>query len=272
MESNIKELLQLLKNLQEIDSDLDEIEKLRGALPEEAKDLEDEVAGLLTRQQKIEEDITILEKEVSTNKNSTKDAENQIKTYEEQQLNVRNNREYDAITKEIEYQKLEIQHLERKNKKSYLGIEEINAIQLETSEKLETQQKILKEKNSELETLISESKLQEEALRKKRKKAAEVINESRLKSYEKIRGSVRNGLAVVSVRRGACGGCFNIVPPQKQAEIREQKKILVCEYCGRIICDVLREEPPKEEKKKRTTRRKASPKSTTTKSAKVNTK
>ena len=266
MESSIKERMQALKKLQEIDSSLDKITKLRGALPEEARDLEDEVAGFITRQEKFDEEIAKLEKEIATYKNNIKNAENQINIYEEQQLNVRNNREYDAITKEIEYQQLEIQHLGQKSKKIEQEIKELNTSKAETTEKLETQQKLLKEKTKELNSLISESKLQEQSLHRKRKGVTASIEERLLRSYEKIRSNARNGLAVVSVRREACGGCFNIVPPQQQAEVREQKKILVCEHCGRIICDVLQEAPPKEEKKKRTTRRKtSSPKPSATK-------
>ena len=263
MESSIKKRLRSLKNLQEVDSGLDKIEKLRGVLPEEVRDLEDEVAGFFTRQQKIEEEVTALEKEITTHKNSSKDAEDKIKHYEEQQLNVRNSREYDALTKEIEYQQLEIQHLEKKSKKNYLQIEELQAAKVETAEKLKVQEKLLDAKKKELEVLVSESTVQEKALYEEREKAVVAVEERLLKSYEKIRANARNGLAVVSVRRGACGGCFNVVPLQQQAEVREQRKILVCEHCGRIIYDVLREDPP-EQKKKRSSPRKAKTKSTTT--------
>ncbi len=265
MENSVTERLQALKKLQEIDSLLANIEKTKGALPEEARDLEDDIAGLVTRQEKIVEEANAMEQEIATNKTLTKEAEVKIKTYEEQQENVRNNREFEAIAKEIEYQHLEIQHLEQKNKRNYPLIEEINVSKLQAEELLAEKEKLVQEKKEELHALESESLLQEQALEKKRKRACKAIEDRLLRSYDKIRLSARNGLAVVSIRKGACGGCFNVVPPQKQADVREQKKILVCEHCGRIFCDVLQIVPAKVEKKKITRRK------TTTAAAKKTT-
>ena len=258
MENSIPERLSALKKLQEIDSKLDEVKKLRGALPEEVQDLEDEVAGFTTRQEKYNEEIAFIEQDIATHKTKTKEAEHQIEIYEEQQNNIKNNREYDAISKEIEYQKLEIQLLEQKTKKSYQLIEDVKVFQLETSDNLAQKHKLLSEKKEELGVLIAESKSQEVIFQKEREEIKSHVEERLLSSYEKIRANARNGLAVVSVRRSACGGCFNVVPPQRQAEIHEKKKILVCEHCGRILCDVLVEDAPIP--KKKITRRKATPK------------
>ena len=262
MEHSIPERLGALQKLQEVDSKLDELKKLRGALPEEVQDLEDEVAGFVTRQKKQEEEIEVVQGGISSNKSKIKDAEQQIKVYEEQQNEIKNNREYEAISKEIEYQQLEIQLLEQKNKKCYAEIEELEVIKSETLQQLEEKQSLLENKKQELEALIEESKAQEEDFIKIRNKIEGKVEERLRSSYEKIRSNARNGLAVVSIKRNACGGCFNVVPPQRQAEVQGQKKILVCEHCGRILCNVIAEDPPPQ--KKKASRRKSTK---TTKSA-----
>lgn len=253
MENTVAQKLESLTKLQSIDSELDEIKKIRGALPEEVMDLEDEIAGYETRVGKHNQDIEDLELSITNNKTGIKDAEKLIQKYEEQQMNVRNNREYDAITKEIELQQLEIQILEKRIKEAYAKIEAKNEEIEDTKNALEERKKDLEGKKGELNTITSESEEEEQKLLKSREKAAKGIEGRLLNSYNKIRGNVRNGLAVVPVKRGACGGCFNVVPPQKQAEIREKKKLIVCEHCGRVLSDV--EEEIVEEKKTTRTRR-----------------
>jgi len=178
------------------------------------------------------------------------DVSHNIAKYEEQQMNVRNNREYDAITKEIELQQLEIQISDKKINESFEAIKNIEELIEETKSLLEERNKDLASKKAELEVIVAESEEEEQKLMKLREKATKNIEERLLKSYTKIRNNAKNGLAVVSIKRGACGGCFNVAPPQRQAEVREKKKLIVCEHCGRILADVedVIEEP---EKKKR---------------------
>lgn len=253
MESTVAQKLEALTKLQSIDSQLDEIIKVRGALPEEVMDLEDEVAGYETRVGNHNNTIEELELSITNNKTAIKDAEKLIQKYEEQQMNVRNNREYDAITKEVELQQLEIQILEKRIKEAHAKIDSKNIEIEDTKHALDERKKDLDNKKGELDNITSESQEEEKKLNKNREKASKDIEERILLSYNNIRGNVRNGLAVVPVKRGACGGCFNVVPPQKQAEIREKKKLIVCEHCGRVLCDV--EEVIVEEKKTTRTRR-----------------
>jgi len=238
MESTIAQKLEAIHNLQKIDSRLDAILKIRGALPEEVQDLEDEIAGYETRLSKFKSDIDDLENEIKKHKESIRESEKLIKKYQEQQLNVRNNREYDAITKELELQDLEIQVSKKKIGEAQFTIENKNKDVDELKEVLKDRKKDLAQKNSELETIVSESESEENKLKSEREKATKKIDDRILKSYQKIRENAKNGLAVVMVKRGACGGCFNIVPPQRQADIREKKKLIVCEHCGRIFSGV----------------------------------
>jgi predicted nucleic acid-binding Zn-ribbon protein len=254
MESTVAQKLESLSNLQEIDSNLDEIKKIRAALPEEVMDLEDEIAGYETRVQKFNQDLEELEGSISDNKTAIKDAEKLIKKYGEQQMNVRNNREYDAITKEIELQQLEIQILEKRIKEAYVKIDTKKEEIQGTKDVLSERSKDLESKKKELDVIVKESEDDEKALSKKREAAAAKIEERLLKSYDKTRANAVNGLAVVPVRRGACGGCFNIVPPQRQADIREKKKLIVCEHCGRILAGV-DDEIEEEDTKGKTTKR-----------------
>ena len=256
----IAEKLEGLTKLQTIDSKIDSIKKVRGALPDEVKDLEDEITGYETRLNKFEEESTAFEKEIEQKKAGIKESEALIKKYEEQQMNVRNNREYDAITKEMELQTLEIQVAEKRIKEAYLRIEdkkeEVDATKLKTKERGSD----LKAKKDELNSLLTESEADEAKLDKERKRASKAIEERLLLAYNKLRKNARNGLGVVSVKRGACGGCFNVVPPQRQADIKEKKKIIVCEHCGRILAGVEVEIIPEKPKAKRTVRKKAAPK------------
>lgn len=254
MESTVSQKLEALLNLQKIDSRLDAIFKVRGALPEEVQDLEDEIAGYETRLEKFNSDLQSLEDDIKSFKENIKESERLIKKYQEQQMNVRNNREYDAITKELELQDLEIQVSKKKIGEAQARIESKNADVDALKETLNERQKDLELKKSELDTIISESENEESKLKTDREKASKKIEDRLLKSYNKIRDNAKNGLAVVMVKRGACGGCFNIVPPQRQADIREKKKLIVCEHCGRIFAgveDEIEEEPVK---KKRSTR------------------
>ena len=252
MESTIAQKLEAIHNLQKIDSRLDSIFKIRGALPEEVQDLEDEIIGYETRLTKFKTDINALEDEIKKHKDAIKEAEKLIKKYQEQQMNVRNNREYDAITKELELQDLEIQVFKKKIGEAQFTIENKNKDVEELKEILKDRKKDLEQKNGELETIVSESESEENKLKSDKDKAVKKIDERIIKSYKKIRDNAKNGLAVVMVRRGACGGCFNIVPPQRQADIREKKKIIVCEHCGRILAGVEDEiEDETQPKKKR---------------------
>lgn len=254
MESTVAQKLESLSTLQDLDSQLDEIKKIRGALPEEVMDLEDEIAGYDTRVQKFNQELEELETSISNNKTGIKDAEKLIKKYEEQQMNVRNNREYDAITKEMELQQLEIQILEKRIKEAYVKIEAKKQEIKGTQDVLDERTKDLDSKKGELDLIVKESEGEEKELAKKRDVASTKIEDRLLKSYDKIRGNAVNGLAVVPVRRGACGGCFNVVPPQRQADIREHKKLIVCEHCGRILAGV-DDEIEEDDSKGKTTRR-----------------
>ena len=256
MENTVAKKLEALVKLQSIDSELDELKKVRGALPDEVMDLEDEIAGYQTRIDKQNGELQEFERGISNNRTAIKDAEKLIQKYEEQQMNVRNNREYDAITKEIELQKLEIQILEKRIKEAYEKIE-AKKEEIEGTKGIQDErEKDLESKKKELEVITQESEDDEKKLEKARASAAKNVEERILKSYDKVRNNMRNGLAVVPVKRGACGGCFNIVPPQKQAEIREKKKLIVCEHCGRILADV-EDEIVEEVKPKRRTKRSA---------------
>lgn len=252
MDSLVEKKLKALLKLQSIDSALDEIKKVRGDLPEEVSDLEDEIAGYETRVSKFEGELANLEQTITDKKLAIKESEKLILKYQEQQNKVRNNREYDAITKEVELQELEIQISEKKIKEAGYQIETKQKDIAETRAILEGRQDDLKRKKDELDQITGESVDDEAKLMGDREKAEKSVDERLLYSYDRIRGNARNGLAVVSVRRDACGGCFNRVPPQRQADIRDKKKMIVCEHCGRILADaelVIEEEKPKKRKK-----------------------
>lgn len=238
MELTVAQKLDTLLHLQSIDSELDEIIKLRGDLPDEVRDLEDEVIGFETRISKFKKEVETLEAEINGYRLNKKDAEKLIHKYKDQQMNVRNNREYEAISKELELQELEIQLADKRSREAEFKIKNKYDEIAKTQEALENRKKDLDLKRKELEVLISESQEDEKKLVVNREKAAANVEERLLKAYNRIRENSGNGLAVVMVKRGACGGCFNLVPPQRQADIREKKKIIVCEHCGRILADV----------------------------------
>tara|TARA_R110002072_G_scaffold186675_6_gene343502 strand:+ start:59 stop:862 length:804 start_codon:yes stop_codon:yes gene_type:complete len=259
-ESTVEERLQALYDLQEIDSKIDRIRIIRGELPLEVQDLEDDVAGLETRIDKAEEVIKTLEADVSAKKNQIKESEAAIKKYSEQQKNVRNNREYDSLTKEIEYQVLEIELAEKRIKEYQAKIEQKKELNDVSVKKLEETKSEFEHKKSELAEITKETEKEEIELKKKSEKAEEVIEARLLAAYKRIRDNALNGLAVVPVLRNACGGCFNKIPPQRQLDINSHKKIIVCEHCGRILIDPKMagiEDEVQEKPKRRTTRAKA---------------
>jgi uncharacterized protein len=236
-EISVEERLRALYSLQLVDSEIDKIKTLRGELPLEVQDLEDEIAGLETRLGNLREEVANLDKAIAKKNNEISESENLIKKYEDQQKNVRNNREFDSLSKEIEYQNLEIELCNKKIKEFNVQADEKKVLIAESEATLNDRQSDLDNKKSELEEIISDTQKEEEGLYKKSDKIQSVIEERLLAAYKRIRSNARNGLAVVSIQRDACGGCFNQIPPQRQLDIKSRKKIIVCEYCGRILVD-----------------------------------
>lgn len=236
-EISVEDRLRALFSLQLVDSEIDKIKTLRGELPLEVQDLEDEIAGLETRLGNLKEEVVNLEKAVTNKHTEITAAEALIKKYDEQQKNVRNNREYDSLSKEIEYQNLEIELFNKKIREFNFQIEEKNVVIAESEELLADRKSDLENKKSELDEIISDTQKEEDGLYKKSEKVESIIEERLLAAYKRIRSNARNGLAVVPVQRDACGGCFNQIPPQRQLDIKSRKKIIVCEYCGRILVD-----------------------------------
>lgn len=236
-EISVEERLRALYGLQLVDSEIDKIKTLRGELPLEVQDLEDEIAGLETRLGNLREEVVSLEKAVSKKNIEISESESLIKKYEEQQKNVRNNREFDSLSKEIEFQNLEIELYNKKIKEFSILIEEKKLVIADSEATLADRRSDLENKKTELDEIISDTQKEEEGLYKKSEKIQSVIEERLLTAYKRIRSNARNGLAVVPVQRDACGGCFNQIPPQRQLDIRSRKKIIVCEYCGRILVD-----------------------------------
>ena len=236
-ELSVEEKLQHLYELQRIDTEIDKIKTLRGELPLEVQDLEDEIAGLETRLENLKNEISEADKSVATKKLEIAKSEELIKKYTEQLDNVRNNREYDALTKEVEFQKLEIE-LQNKRIREAQKTKAEKEVNLEISSKQYDEKKAdLEAKKAELEDIIAETHKDEETLIQKSEELSRNIEPRLVSAYRKIRSNARNGLAVVTVDRDACGGCFNKIPPQRQLDIRSRKKIIVCEYCGRILID-----------------------------------
>jgi hypothetical protein len=248
---SVAQKLEALVKLQSIDSKLDELKKLRGDLPDEVQDLEDELEGYKTRLQRLQGELKEIEDGIKKSKEGIKESEKNIKKYTDQQKNVRNNREYDAITKEIELQELEQQILEKKIKEGKENIDLKKEEIAKTDELIAGRGGDLELKKKELQDLLAESEEEEKKLGVEREKAAKKIEEKLLKYYERLRSSLSNGLAVVRVVRGAAEGCNIVIPPQKIAEIREKKKLVIDEHSGRILADVdmdSMEEEPKPKK------------------------
>lgn len=236
-EITVEEKLSTLYQLQTMMTEIDKIKTLRGELPLEVQDLEDEIAGLETRLQNYQSEIKDFENAVVEQKHKITESTGLIEKYKTQLDNVRNNREFDNLSKEIEFQGLEIEFSEKKIREYNDAVNRKKTEITELTEKLEGRKADLVLKKNELEQIISETKQDEEKLRDKAKKLEANIEPRLLTAFKRIRKGARNGLAVVYVRRGACGGCFNKIPPQKQLDIKLRKKIIVCEYCGRIMID-----------------------------------
>lgn len=232
---SMQEKILALYDLQKIDSRIDEINKVKGELPLEVQDLEDELAGLKTRVANIDTEIEELNTLTKQRKREVDQARIMIANYKEQQNNVRNNREFDAINKEVEYQELEIELAEKRLKEYAAGIKAKKALRDETGERMQECESDLAAKRAELESIEAETAPQVARYTAQAEQAKSKIDDRLLAAYDRIRRNVRNGLAVVTVKRDACGGCFNRIPPQRQADIRMGKKIIVCEYCGRIL-------------------------------------
>ena len=233
----ISEKLKALFELQTVVSDVDKIKTLRGELPLEVQDLEDDITGLTTRVSNFSDDIKTLETSIANRKSAIKESEALIAKYTEQQNNVRNNREYDSLNKEIEFQKLEIELSEKRIKEFTVELATKKEATESSKTLLSERQEDLERKKSELEEITAETKIEEEKLKGKAEKIENSIEPRLLTAFKRIRKNARNGLAVVTVQRDACGGCFNKIPPQRQMDIANRKKIIVCEYCGRILVD-----------------------------------
>ena len=235
-ELSIAEKLDQLVTLQQLDSSIDEIRILRGELPLEVQDLEDEVEGLTKRLENFQNEVDTKKENINHQNEVKKEADLLIKKYEKDQMKVRNNREFDAINKELEYQKLEIELADKTINESEIFIDSQKVNVTATKSRIKEKKAILKEKKSELDDIIKKTEKDEEKLEKKKTKIKKQIEERLTFAYERIRSNSRNGLAVVEINRGACGGCFNKVTSQQEMEVKNKKKVIVCEHCGRIFC------------------------------------
>jgi hypothetical protein len=249
-EVSVEERLRALYDLQLIDSRVDEIRNVRGELPLEVRDLEDEVEGLNTRLQKLNESLADIDEQIKSKKNLIEEAKVLIKKYTEQQKNVRNNREFNSLTKETEFQELEIQLAEKHIKEFKAQIEQKDVVISETKSRFKERQDHLKHKKSELDAILAETEKEEQALLKKSEDYKKSIEERLVAAYDRIRVNVKNGLAVVPIERGASGGSYFTIPPQVQMEIASRKKIITDEHSGRILVDeaLANEEKAKMEK------------------------
>jgi uncharacterized protein len=234
-ELSVEERLLQLVNLQEVDTKIDKIQILKGELPEEVRVLEDDIAGMTLRLDKLNEETSELDEEIANRKNAKAMAKELITRYEKQQNSVKNNREFEALTKEIELQKLEIQLSEKRATDATIKIDVKKGLLSETEEHIKTREKDLKLKRKELDKIVAETEKEEVELQKESNKAAKKVEERLLKAYQRIRSAYRNGLAVVPVLRDSCGGCFAKIPAQRQVEIRSKRRIITCEHCGRIL-------------------------------------
>ena len=245
-ELSVEDKLRAIYDLQLIDSRIDEIRNVRGELPLEVEDLEDEVAGLSTRSEKLKSELEVIEGLIKAKKIAIDEYKESIKKYTKQQETVRNNREFNSLTKEIEFQELEIQLAEKQIKEMKASIEHKKEVISSSKERLESKSNHLKHKKSELDAILSETAKEEAFLSEKSIEFQNLIEERLLNAYKRIRGSVRNGLAVVSIERGASAGSFFTIPPQTQVEIASRKKIITDEHSGRILVDSVLAEEEKE--------------------------
>lgn len=236
-EISTEQKLKFLFDLQSVDTEINKIKVLRGELPLEIQDLEDELAGLSTRIEKVQLEVKELEQAIANKKNEIAESETLITKYKDQQNNVRNNREFDSLSKEIEFQTLEIQLCEKRIGE-FSGQADKKKISVADSQQtFDERSGDLKQKKDELDSIVSETQVEEDKLESKVKEIESSIDERYLTAYRRIRSNARNGLAVVTIQRNACGGCYNKIPPQRQVDIRSHKKVIVCEYCGRILVD-----------------------------------
>ena len=249
-ELSVEDKLRAIYDLQLIDSRIDEIRNVRGELPLEVEDLEDEVAGLSTRSEKLKSELEVIEEQIKVKKNAIDEHKEAIKKYTKQQETVRNNREYNSLTKEVEFQELEIQLAEKQIKEMKASIEHKKEVIANSKEKLESKTTHLKHKKSELDAIMAETQKEEEFLSQKSAEYEAQIEERLLAAYKRIRSSVRNGLAVVSIERGASAGSFFTIPPQTQVEIASRKKIITDEHSGRILVDSTLAEEEREKMEK----------------------
>jgi predicted nucleic acid-binding Zn-ribbon protein len=236
-EYSVEEKLKSLIHLQKVESKLDEIQILKGELPMEVKDLEDEIEGLHSRRLRIEEEINGIQEFIESRKAAIKESQDLLVKYEKQSENVKNNREFEAINKELEMQSLEIKLAEKHIKDASEELIDKSEVLEKANKTIGVKEKNLEHKKGELDKIIAETEKEETHLRKDVEKSRESVEDRLLASYERIRKSYRNGLAVVPIMRDSCGGCFNTIPPQRQSEIKQHKKIIVCENCGRILVD-----------------------------------
>jgi len=234
---SVEQKLVALYSLQQIDSQIDRIRIIRGELPLEVQDLEDEIIGLETRIENYNQEIDSLDRSVNEKQQAITESKALIKRYEEQQMNVRNNREYDSLTKEIEFQTLEIQLSDKRISEFATSLEAKKGDITEAQTDLEERKNDLEVKKSELDDIVTETEKEEQSLISNSEQNQQYIEDRLLKAYHRIRTNARNGLAVVQIERDACGGCFSKIPPQRHLDIRMHKKIIVCEYCGRILVD-----------------------------------
>ncbi|MFM9948647.1 MAG: zinc ribbon domain-containing protein [Saprospiraceae bacterium] len=238
-ELTVEEKLRQLFNLQRIDSQIDEIQIMKGELPMEVSDLEDEIAGLQTRIDRLQSVVTEMESDLSKYHAQIKEAEMLIQRYQAQLDNVKNNREFEALTKELEMQRLDIQLKEKKIRAGEIELDNKRDTLKGTEDRIEKKKKELDAKKVELNQIIEKTDQEEKTLRGLSMAAREHVEERLIRAYDKVRTSYRNGLAVVTVERNSCGGCFNKIPPQLQLEIAQHRKIIACEHCGRILVDSL---------------------------------
>jgi hypothetical protein len=236
-EVTVEEKLRALYDLQLIDSRIDEIKSVRGELPLEIEDLEDEIVGLNKRLANLDENVLGLKNDIAAKKVVIEDAKALVKKYSEQQKNVRNNREFNSLSKETEYQELEIELAEKRIREFKAKIEQKNELIAATKENIAKQEDLLKIKKAELDDIMGDTAKEEAILTEKSKEYSDLIDEHLLKAYRRIRTTVKNGLAVVSIERGASGGSFFTIPPQRQVEIASRKKIITDEHSGRILVD-----------------------------------
>ncbi|WP_319229806.1 C4-type zinc ribbon domain-containing protein [Draconibacterium orientale] len=234
---SVEEKLRALHELQSVVSEVDKIKTLRGELPLEVQDLEDEITGLKTRLVNLDDEVKNLDTSINNKKIAIKDSQALIVKYTEQQNNVRNNREFDSLSKEIEFQNLEIELSEKRIKEFTAEMAQKKEAITASKEQLKEREEDLDRKKNELSEITEETKIEEEKLRAKSEKIESFIEPRLLGAFKRIRKNARNGLAVVTIQRDACGGCFNKIPPQRQMDIASRKKIIVCEYCGRILVD-----------------------------------